>query len=928
MEKTRILIVEDEPDIAELIKSAVEDMGYEVDSIVSTGEDAILCAKQGNINLILMDFVLNSEMTGADAAEQIRSKLDVPIIFLTAYLNKYFLEQAKLSEPYGYLIKPFNEKELYATIEMALYKSKIERTKQRIFNLLKCARNVNKLIDIEKDRKVLLENACKYLVETTLFYAASVIISDEFNNVVYSVELGFGNTFPTIMKYFKEEILSKNTGQLYPSKNLSDDIIDDFEDDSVLFNKIGNQESLLIKFESSGKYSGILTLLIKNKDIEREVVSLLKSIASDIIFAIERIELDEKDKIAQQKLRESELKYRQVVENAVDIILTTDINGNFIYTNKAGLKATGFVLDEFLNLNYSDLIVPEFKERFKLFFLKQYLKKQYSTYFEYPFLTKYGEIKWFGQNTTLIFEESKIIGFHCIARDITERKKVQIVLKESEKRYRHLVELSPDAILVHIKGKIVFMNEACIKLFGSESPDNVLNKSITEFIQPESIDIIRAKLKYKSESDSAILIQDQQIKRFDGGIINVEVSANPIIFNDESATQIVIRDITEKKHIEEELRKSQLEVNTLLDSLPGLAFLKDKNHRYLIVNQKFCNAMGYTKEEIIGKTDFDLLPHNSATKYITEDMEVLKSGEIIYTLEEQSHIDGKLLTISTRKVPVKDITGHVIGLIGLGVDVTERREAEEAFKKYTNELEELNAEKDKFFSIISHDLRSPFQGLLGLTNAIVEEYENLSAEELKLFVNNIYNSSKNLFNLIENLLQWSRIQRGKIEYNLTNVELYEAVLYVLNLLNRNIASKDIHIVNETVPEVYVYSDANILHSTLQNLISNAVKFTGYGGEIRISAKAEGEFIAVTVSDNGVGIREDDLVKLFRIDTQHSTLGTAKESGTGLGLIICKELIEKQGGTIKVASKWGKGSSFTFTLVSFKNGMPVDQPGLQ
>jgi PAS domain S-box-containing protein len=483
-----------------------------------------------------------------------------------------------------------------------------------------------------------------------------------------------------------------------------------------------------------------------------------------------------------------------------------------------------------------------------------------------------------------------------------------------------LVELSPDAILVHIKGKVVFVNEACIKLLGAVKQEELLNKSITEFIQPDSIDIFKAKFKYKTDKESSVLLQDQQLRRLDGGTINVEVSTNPIIFNDESATQIVLRDITERKHVEEELRKSQLEVNTLLDSLPGLAFLKDKNHRYLIANQKFCDAMGYTKEEIMGKNDFDLLPHHTAVKYITEDLEVLKSGNEIYIREEQTLVDGKLLTIGTRKVPVKDNSGRVIGLIGLGVDISERKEAEEAYKKYTNELEELNAEKDKFFSIISHDLRSPFQGLLGLTNAIVEEYENLSAEELKLFVNNIYNSSKNLFNLIENLLQWSRIQRGKLEFNLTKIELYEAILYVLNLLSRNSANKDIHIINETVPDVFVYSDVNILHSTLQNLISNAIKFTGYGGEIKISAKIDDKFVSVTVSDNGIGIHEDDLVKLFRIDTQHSTLGTAKESGTGLGLIICKELIEKQGGTIRVESKLGEGSSFMFTLLSFKDEM--------
>ena len=921
MNKARILIVEDESDIAELIKTALEEMGFEVAAIVSTGEDAILHARQNNIDLILMDIVLNSEMTGTDAAEKIRSQSGIPIIFLTAYLNKHFLEQAKLSQPFGYLLKPFNEKELYATIEMALYKSKVERSKQRINNLLVCARKVNKLIDSEKDRALLLKKTCSYFVETTHFYAASLVISDEYRNITETAENGFGNTFPAVINFIKKEILNKDTGKLQPADAADEDLIYDVENGNVFFNKLGDQESLIIRTESSGKFSGILTLLIKDKNIEREEISLLKSIACDIIFTLERFELDKKNRIAEQKLKESELKYRQVVENAVDIILTTDVNGNFIYSNKAGLKATGYILDEFLNLSCYDLLLPEFRKKLKFFFQKQYLKKQQSTYLEYPFVTKYGEIKWFGQNTTLIFEDNRIIGFHCIARDITERKQIQITLKESEKRYRHLVELSPDAILVHIKGKIVFINEACLRLFGGEKPETVLNKSITEFIQPDSIDLFKAKIKYRSDRDSNVLIQDQQFKRIDGSLINVEVSTNPIIFNDESATQIVIRDITERKHVEEELRKSQLEVNTLLDSLPGLAFLKDKNHRYLIANQKFCNAMGYTKEEVVGKTDFDLLPHHTAIKYVTEDEDVLKSGKIIYTLEEQTVVDGKLLTISTRKVPVKDNTGQVIGLIGLGVDVTERKEAEEAFKKYTSELEELNAEKDKFFSIISHDLRSPFQGLLGLTNAIVEEYENLSDEELKLFVNNIYNSSKNLFNLIENLLQWSRIQRGKIEYNLTKIELYEAILYVINLITRNAANKNIHIINETVPEVYVYSDVNILHSTLQNLISNAIKFTAYGGEIRITSKIEGEFIAVTVKDNGVGIHDEDINKLFRIDTQHSTLGTAKESGTGLGLIICKELIEKQGGTIKVESKWGEGSSFTFTLLIFKDNTP-------
>jgi PAS domain S-box-containing protein len=920
MKKPRILIVEDEPEIADLIMSALEEMGYEVASVVSTGEEAIENAKTGNIDLILMDIVLDSEMTGTNAAEKIRSKSNIPIIFLTAYLNKHLIQNAKLSEPYGYLIKPFNDKELYATIEMALYKNNLEKNKIRINHLLRCTRNINKHLEAERDRKKLIQNICHNLIETNDFYGAWIALIDEKNNVYETAEAGLGAAFKTILEYFKKEILNVKFSKTPHQKKSNKNFDHDSETAYASFDKFGDQESLLFKLESEGKNLGVIALLLKDKNIETEEISLLKSIAVDVVYALKRIELEEKNRIIEQNLKEAENKYRQVVENAVDIIFTTDIFGNFIYANKSCSEFSGFSISELLKLNYSDLINPEYREKTKRFFLRQYLTKTPTTYFEYSFNLKNGRTGWLGQNTSLIYENNKIIGFHCISRDITEAKQIQMALKESEKRYRHLVELSPDAIIVHVKGKIIYTNGACQKLFGAKKEEELLNKSITEFIQPNSIDTIKAKFKYKAVNDSAKILQDQKLNRFDGVEINIETSTSPVIFNNLSATQVIIRDITDRKKAEEEHRKSQLEVNTLLDSLPGLAFFKDQDLKYLIVNQKFCDAMGYAKEEMIGKTDFDLMPHHAASKYRAEDLEVLKSGQVLYVREEQTFVKGKLLTIGTRKVPVKDENGYVIGLIGLGVDITERKVAEEAIKRYTKELEELNAEKDKFFSIISHDLRSPFQGLLGLTNAIMEEYENLSVEEIKLFINNIHNSSKNLFNLIENLLQWSRIQRGKLEINLAKVDLYEAVLYVINLLIRNATNKDITIINETEKDTFVYSDSNILNSTLQNLISNAIKFTHSGGEIRISSKIEDGFIAVSVSDNGIGIHEDDLKKLFRIDTQHSTFGTAKETGTGLGLIICKELIEKQGGTIIAESKLGEGSSFIFKLLIFKDEM--------
>ncbi len=908
MNKARILIVEDEPDVAELIKSSLEDNGYEVHSIVSTGEEAITRTKLNSIDLVLMDIVLDSEMTGTEAAKRINQDHFVPIVFLTAYVNKHLLEHAKLSEPYGYLLKPFNDRELYATIEMALYKSKIEKRKLRLDALLKCARKIDKIINAERNHKILLEHICRSFSESKIFNQSWIILFNDTKQVIESAEYNLGDKFLHIL-----DTINTNQDASWVQKIFSINNKKNHFNESVFFDKIEDKDYLFIKLDLEGKLMGIISFPVLNKDIDREETSLLKSIAIDIGLALHNIELEEKNKLVESNLQESEKRYRKVVENAIDIIFTNDLLGNFTYVNKAGLINTGYSKDEILRLNCMDLILPEYRQKLNNFYLKQFHTKQPAAYIEFPFYTKSGEPKWYGQNTTLLLENGKVVGFHNISRDITDRKQMEAALKESEKRYRQLVELSPDAIIVHTKGKIIYVNEASLRLFGTSNRDDLINKSITNFLHPDSIDIVRARSKHLLKNGSNALLQEQKFLRLDGTSISVEVSASPIIFQNESSIQVVIRDITERKHVENELRKRQLEVNTLLDSLPGLAFFKDKNFRYLIVNQRFCDAMGYSKEEIIGKTDFELLPRHIAEKYNTDDLEVINSGNAHYIREEQTIILGKLVTIGTRKVPLKDEAEQVVGLIGLGFDVTERKEAEEAIKKYSKELEEVNASKDKFFSIISHDLRSPFQGLLGISSIIKEEFDNLATDEIKLFINNLHNSAKNLFNLIENLLQWSRIQRGKLDLQPSVIELYEEVIYIINLLQQNAINKKIALINTVSRNIFVKSDINILTSTLQNLISNAIKFTRNGGEIKISSEIEDEFIKVTVSDNGVGIPEDNLQKLFRIDNQVSTLGTERESGTGLGLVICKELIEKQGGKIWVESKLGAGSSFTFTL---------------
>ena len=229
-------------------------------------------------------------------------------------------------------------------------------------------------------------------------------------------------------------------------------------------------------------------------------------------------------------------------------------------------------------------------------------------------------------------------------------------------------------------------------------------------------------------------------------------------------------------------------------------------------------------------------------------------------------------------------------------------------------LHELNASKDKFFSIISHDLRGPFQALLGYSELIEETIDTASKDEIKSDIRKLQKTVEQLYALIENLLTWSTIQQGVIKYQLEEVELDQLVEPNLELFTPKAEQKQITLKNSITKGLIVHADSNMVNTILRNLISNALKFTPTGGIIEILTQSYHETdIEITVSDSGIGIKPEDISKLFRIDIPHTNTGTDGEQGTGLGLNLCKDLVEKNGGTIWVESEVGKGTNFKFTL---------------
>lgn len=224
-----------------------------------------------------------------------------------------------------------------------------------------------------------------------------------------------------------------------------------------------------------------------------------------------------------------------------------------------------------------------------------------------------------------------------------------------------------------------------------------------------------------------------------------------------------------------------------------------------------------------------------------------------------------------------------------------------------------NKSKDKFLSIIAHDLKSPISTFKNITAVLLKDYNDFEREDILDFIQKLDESANNIYKLLEDLLEWSRAQNDRLIYEPNLILLNKLIENCLDILINTADKKEINIINKIDKDIFVFIDLKMISTVLRNLISNAIKFTHHNGTILIDYKVSGDFVIVSINDNGIGIKEEHKEKLFRIDSQHTTIGTDDEIGTGLGLLLCKEFVERNKGKIWFDSEYGKGTTFYFTI---------------
>lgn len=457
------------------------------------------------------------------------------------------------------------------------------------------------------------------------------------------------------------------------------------------------------------------------------------------------------------------------------------------------------------------------------------------------------------------------------------------------------------------ESKLIYTNDMFLNILGYDSIEKLQVKIYTDsnlnrLFNSERLFQLQDSTNQKNKtcwikSSRELLFLREHVKKY--------IDNNEKIFID-----CFVEDLTENSLLEKMFRDIHSSDYSVLKAIPDPIFvlsadgiISDIKNNYRILFPDLVHFHGISI--------FDLFEKEIADKILKLIGETLQNGESesfefeCRNLKEKQYFEIHLAIRSNAEV------------IMILRDITLQKTAEKKIIKISDELCESNATKDKFLSIIGHDLKSPLNGLLGYAEILSTEYDNLDKAEIKEFADYILEIVRNTQNLLSNLLEWSKIQSYKLTFNPEQVMISKVIQKIKNLLGAGAYNKNVNLIIDVDPNLIVYADENMLHSIFLNLVGNAIKFTHEGGFVKIKANEQNDHIKFSIMDNGIGISDDNIRKLMDTNCNgFTTLGTAKEKGTGLGIMLCREFIKLHNGYFKVESKIASGTTISFSV--FKN----------
>jgi len=529
-------------------------------------------------------------------------------------------------------------------------------------------------------------------------------------------------------------------------------------------------------------------------------------------------------------------------------------------------------------------------------------------------LTAKGNSLWVRIRGNPQFKEGKCIRISGTIHDIQALKIKSIQLNDSKEKYKSIIDNSLNAhFLIEPDGHILEANKAALDMFGYTVDElRVLGRSgIMDTADPNLSKYLRDREKVGYAKAELIGIR-KNAEHFP-----LEISS--IMFKDSNGTQrtsVFMIDITDRRKTEESLRVSEEQFRNIFENIQDVFYQTNKEGMVTEISPSIKKHSGYERVEVIGRPVTDFYYNKDDGDRLTE---ILKEKQAVNDFEVRLRTKAGEFRYSSVNAQLIFRNSEVIGADGSMRDITERKFQEDSLKQLNSDLGLLNDQKNKLLSVIAHDLRNPISGSVALLEAVFMDIETTKKEELVEYMTMIQKSILNAHELLEDLLEWARIQFHTVDFNVTSVtDLRGQVKHCLNKLMHVAEAKLITISDDLEDGVKIRVDKYMLDSILRNLVTNAVKFTNKGGEVKVSAKRKGKAFLFSVEDNGIGIPEGNLGKLFSDETGFTSYGTSGEKGTGMGLGLCRNFVEKHGGKIWAESKEGEGSTFYFTIPDQKD----------
>ncbi len=887
--KASILIVEDDALIGDSTRFQLKKAQYKTVGIASNTQEAIKMAKEKHPDLILMDINLGSSGDGVLAAHEIQKFADIPFIFLTAYTDSETVDRVKKTSPYGYLIKPYDYREMLVAIETALYKHSYDK----------------KL----KEQELMFRTIANFAYEWEFW----ILLDMSFKYCSPSCE--------RITGYTAEEFI-KNPKLLF-------DIV--YTKDRAEFEKHFKQ------FHNHRREETVKTYQFRIFDKQGEV-KYIRHTCSPIIDEqnnylgrrVTNVDITE-SKIYENSLKESEERYLSLINTSLDGYWLADNDGNILDVNEEYCRMTGYSRAELLTMNIRDLEAreqpPDVRKHFK--------KIMYDGFDRFESINKRadGSIIEVEVNTRYLTTQKKFVTF---INDITNRKNAENELRNSESRFRQVLENSLDASYKRnlLTNSYEYLSPVFEKITGYTVKEftSMSILEVLELIHPEDRELVEKAVSESMQDDKGKSYYiDYRLKNKAG--IYLWFRDQFIIVRDEKNIPLAmigsVGDITEKlaqqnelskyqEHLEElleeqtgQIRKQNIFFRTLIDTIPNVIFVEDTEFRFTEVNKSFEDFFGVNRDMVLGKTIADFVPDEIAKVARQNEEKLLEDHKTVIYESFVPNKNNNMVPVIIYKSSFGIPGEKPDGITAMLIDNTKQKELEITILESLKKEKELSEVKTNFISMASHEFRTPLTSILSSADLLELYHAKWDESKIITHLNRIQNSVQVITSLLDEVLALNRSERGIIELNPSLFDLQEFCSEIIDQIKSQMSPNQNIIYEFKLSNRQVAADMQILNHILNNLLNNAIKYSPDGGNVVLAVEEDDESLIFSVQDNGIGIPEEDQKNLFEPFFRAKNSSGIK--GSGLGLTIIKRYVEIHKGEISFQSKLGEGTKFIIKI---------------